>query len=268
MPDAERLDAPKVSSYELIVTVGLAAAQMIERRQGSLASARPTLCLLIPRQSFERLPSAAGAVRARRLSAVFIDQPIARQLDLVRVALPDKDRVGVVFGPTSAAVDKELRDGARERGLVVRSATASDGTQVYAALQDVLQSSDLLLALADPVAFSAATAYAVLLASYHAQVPVVGFSQAMVDAGALIGMFSTPRQQGRQGAEIVAAFLSGAALPAPQFPRYFTVATNVSVARSLGVRLDTAATLTTAVTAASRSPAADPANPDAPRRTP
>ncbi len=255
-PSVTRVDERGLSSYELIVTVGLAAAQSTIARQAGAAAPRPMLCLLIPRQTFERLASAGDSGASRRVSAVYIDQPLSRQLDLIRIALPGKERVGVVLGPTSAGLARELRDNARERALVVNAAEIAETGGVYGALQDVLRRSDLLLAIADPLAFGASTAYGVLLASYHAQIPVVGFSDSLVKAGALIAVFSTPRQQGRQGAEIAGRFLAGeAALPAAQFPRYFTVAVNYSVARSLGLPMEDEATLAAALAARARAAA-------------
>jgi ABC-type uncharacterized transport system substrate-binding protein len=247
-------DERGISSYELIVTVGVAAAQSVATRQAASATPRPTLCLLIPRQSFEKLSLPAGAAATRGTSAVFIDQPLSRQLDLIRIALPDKDRVGVVLGPNSRGLERELRDRAQERRLVVNASQIVASTEIYGALQSVLRQSDLLLAIADPVAFTASTAYGVLLTSYHAQIPVVGFSESLVKAGALIAVFSTPREQGRQGAEIAGRFLAGdAALPAPQFPRYFTVAVNYSVARSLGLAIQDEAAIGAALAARTRA---------------
>jgi len=92
--------------------------------------------------------------------------------------------------------------------------------------------------------FNASTAYGMMLTSYRAQVPVIGFSEGLVKAGALLGLYSTASQVARQGAEIAGRFLTGdAALPAPQYPRYFAVSVNHTVARSLGISLDDDATL-------------------------
>ncbi len=243
-----------LGSYVLVVTVGLAAAQAIVAREEALAERPPTLCLLIPRRSFERLVPPVTTTRARRLSAVFIDQPLSRQLDLIRIALPDKTRVGVILGPTSDALNEELREKTRERSLKLNHAEVGDASAVYAALQRVLPDSDLLLALPDPIALNASTAYGVLLTSYRAKVPVVGFSDGLVKAGALLGLFSTARQQGKQGAEVAIRILSGeGGLPAPQYPRYFTVRVNFSVARSLGLPVEDEASLAASLTARAKS---------------
>ena len=243
-------DASVLAGTELVVTVGLSAAQATIVREAALPTPPLTLCLLIPRQSYERLVPTRASGRERRLSAVFIDQPLSRQLDLIRIALPNRSRVGVILGPSSELLKDELRDRARERGLVPKLADVTEASGVYAALQKVLPESDLLLALPDPVAVNASTAYGLLLTSYRAQVPVIGFSEGMAKAGALLSLFSTASQQGKQGAEIVNRILAGAAeVPAPQYAKYFTVRVNFSVARSLGLRIDEEAALAAALAA-------------------
>ena len=251
-PQLERIDPSVLSSYRLVVTVGLDAARAMAARSGERPSAPPTLCLLIPHQAFERIApySATGATRDRRWSAVFIDQPLARQLDLIRVALPDKRRIGVLLGPTTQPLKKELGDQARERRLAINIAEVTDTTQVYTALRQILPDSDLLLTLPDPLVINSSTAYGLLLTSYREGRPVIGFSDNLVKAGALLGLFSTGKQQGRQGAEAASRlFAADGLLPAPEYPKYFTIRVNSTVARTLGLKIDDESTLTDALVA-------------------
>lgn len=233
------VDAGAWSRYELVVTVGLAAAQAAVPRENASGGGPPLLALLIPRQSFERLAAAnPAATRDHRLSAVFIDQPLARQVELLRLALPERKRVGVVLGPSSQGLVGELQAQTRRKALELASATVADRSALYPALQDLIPRSDLLLLLPDPVAINADTVYGLLLTTYRAGVPVVGFSEGLLNAGALVSLFSTAQQQGVQGAEIARRWLAhDGALPEPQYPEQFTVRVNGSVARSLGLNL-------------------------------
>ena len=241
------VDGPTFEAYELVVPVGLAAAQAVMSREQDMPVPPNTLCLLIPRQSFEHIASSAPTQRARRVSALFIDQPLSRQLDLLRVALPDKHRVGIILGPSSQELEGGLRSQARNRELSLNFARVGESSGVYAALQNLMPDSDLLLLVPDPVATNADTVYGLLLTSYRAQIPVVGYSEGLLNAGALVSLFSTARQQGRQGAEIASRILAHEAVPAPQHPKYFTVRVNASVARSLGLHLPAEADLHSAL---------------------
>jgi ABC-type uncharacterized transport system substrate-binding protein len=178
-------------------------------------------------------------VRAGSVSAVFLDQPPARQLDLIRLALPDARSVGILVSGQSKGYVSALEAAARERGLqLVSSVMEKDG--LYPALQSLLPDIDVLLALPDPVVFSSETAGSILTAAYRRQVPLAGFSSAYGKAGALLALYSTPTQVGTRGGELLRQVLAGRPLPQPQSPREFTLEVNQNVARSLGLVLDEA----------------------------
>jgi ABC-type uncharacterized transport system substrate-binding protein len=59
----------------------------------------------------------------------------------------------------------------------------------------------------------------------------------MVKAGALATTYSEVEDINAQVAEIVASYVSGGELPAPEFPRYFHTIVNEGVARSLDVEV-------------------------------
>ena len=253
--DLASVDDRVFKAYKLVVTVGLSAAQVTVTREDAMPLAPLTLCLLIRRGDLDPYLPAQTAGRERRRSAVFMDQPMLRQLDLIRIALPGKTRVGVIVQRNWARAKRELVEGARERGLSVHFGEVIGYDpdfyprySIYSALQDAIRESDVLLALPVNGLTNSGMAYDLLLTAYRAQIPVVGFSEGMVTAGALLSLYSTLRQQGRQGAEIAAQILAGeAGLPAPQFPTYFTVRVNVSAARFMGLQMQSETELAAAL---------------------
>jgi ABC-type uncharacterized transport system substrate-binding protein len=261
-PRVERVLASKLGEttsdalarYELVVTVGLSAAQAALAREAGGAHAR-VLCVLIPRLSFEKLAQDAERSGVPRPSALFIDQPLARQFDLLKAALPERHRIGTILGPTSRLTSAELQATASARGMTLASAQIDEASALYGALQGVVADNDVLLLQPDPVAVNPDTVYGLFLASYRAQLPVVGFSEGLLNAGALLSLYSTALQQGRQAAEIARdALAHGGALPTPQYPKYFTVKVNASVARSLGLRVPNGDALAALLGSADASP--------------
>ncbi|MEO1765984.1 ABC transporter substrate-binding protein [Thiobacter aerophilum] len=216
---------------ELVVAVGLRATEQALRLNPSL----PVLAVLLPRATYLQLRRSSGA---QPFSAIFLDQPPARRFALIAEAFPYRKRVGAVLGPESAAELRSLQAAARERGLQLVSERIDDADALLPALNRVLSEADVLLAVPDPLVFNRNTAQGILLTSYRAQKPVVGYSQAYVNAGALLAVYSTPAQIARQTAELITALPSPSALPQPQYPRYFSVAVNAQVARSLGIPLE------------------------------
>ncbi|MFO1199731.1 MAG: ABC transporter substrate binding protein [Burkholderiaceae bacterium] len=235
----------------LLVAVGTRAAEAALRAADPRV---PVLCVLLPRSSYETLlaatrsaPGRPGEARAdetrasgdpRKVSAVFLDQPHARQIELIRQALPGLARVGLVAGPDSAREIERVQAAAERRGLKVVAERVSRDTELFQALQRVMTDSDVFLALPDPRVVTSESAQNLLITSYRLRSPVIGYSAAYVRAGALAAVYSTPAQIGTQAGEIARAVLRGAPLPAPQAPRAFAVAVNRQVARSLGIEID------------------------------
>jgi len=227
---------PALAQSDLVVTVGVAAAQAIDAMPGH----GPMLSILIPMQAFESLPCESPLTSARRCSAIFLDQPLRRQFNLIQAALPGKKRLALVLGPASARLLPALREDAANRKLTLATREIANFEELYPALQSVLPEADLLWALPDSVVLNPASARNVLVSAYRYQLPVVASSENYVKAGALVAVFSSPEQLGRQAAEIATIAIAGGktALPPPQYPRYFSVRTNEQVARSLNIPIE------------------------------
>ncbi|MBK6975079.1 MAG: hypothetical protein IPH26_19805 [Sterolibacteriaceae bacterium] len=231
MADAvERRD--KAASVAVVVTLGTRALSAVLARE----PATPVIAALVPRKAFDAAMS-ASRTPSRPVSAVFLDQPYARQLNLIRLMLPSRSKVGVLAGPDWESQLTMLANSAREQKITLVRETVSAPRDLHPALQRVLGESDSILALPDSSLFNASTLPNVLLTSYRKQQPVFGFSPAYVRAGALAAVFSTPQQNARQAAEMVQLALASGSLPQPQYPRAFWVNVNDTVARSLDIKV-------------------------------
>lgn len=224
-------------SPKLLVVLGTPAAQAVANTESRL----PQLFVLVTQHGFSTLFSGRKTPPPQAVSAVFLDQPVSRQLDLVRLALPGLGRIGVLLGPASRSQAPMLERVTAERGLRLSSAYVEDGKSLYAGLRQVVDTADILMAIADPLVFNANTVQNILLTTFRARVPLLAHSPAYVKAGALLAIYSTPTQLGGQAGVIARAFLQGAPLPAPRHPVEFAVSVNPHVARSLGLDLDEAA---------------------------
>ncbi len=218
----------------LLVPVGLKATRAVAQ-QASVQSA--VLALMVPRSGFEAETWPAGLPR-RRVSAVFIDQPPERSLHLIERLLPNARRLGVLYSPLSQPYLPPLNQEAHRRGLILRLADVSQTGGVAGGLRRVLTEADVLLLLPDAQVVNAGNVQHLLLTTYRYRVPVIGFSQSLVRAGAVAAVYSTPAQIGAQGGEIARRWLQGGGeLPAPRHCDEYAIAYNHHVARSLGIRL-------------------------------
>lgn len=230
------LKSGKLLQPRLVVALGSESVSVLARSGVQV----PVLAALIPRSSFEQ---AMGSRRASsQFSAIYLDQPLARQLGLIRLALPQARRVGVLLGPDSVRRAPRLKSLAASSGLTLVAAQVEAGSGVFPALKQALDDSDVLLALADPQVYNNNSIQNILLSAFRAGVPMVGFSPAYVRAGALLSLHVTPTQAAVQTAALALDVLAGRPLPAsPQESDDFEVGVNAHVARSLGLTLNPAA---------------------------
>lgn len=224
--------SPRASIY---VALGGEATQLLVSRNVRV----PVLSALIPRRSFERILRSSGKLVSNQLGAIQLDQPLARQLALIRLALPQEKRVGVLWGPESSDKAAALRILASANALELREATVSLADELPSALAQLISGSDVLLALADPSVFNSNTIQNILMSSFHARIPLVAFSPAYVRAGAVMAVYTTPVQAGNQAADVVMGVLRGKPLPDHVLdPDDFDVGVNVHVARVLDLTPD------------------------------
>lgn len=167
-----------------------------------------------------------------RLSLLWSDPPLARQLRLTRQLLPQAKRVGVLYSDGSEFLLRELHHLAGPMGLEL-VAQRWDNIADSRPLQHVLGSSDVLLGLDDPQLYNSKTAKNLLLSTYARQQALIGPNAGFVKAGALASTYSDQD-------DWLAVLDTLLDRPPSQWPRslyptQFKVQSNPQVARSLGL---------------------------------
>lgn len=230
----------KLPDGDLVVAAGMKAALNVARAKPSAM-----LAVLVPKEGFDSLqtdyPVEINA-GTRTFSAIYLDQPFKRQLDLITALLPKTRSVAVLYATPPQELSR-LRRLVVTKGLEFNERSLHFTAGLYAALQGLLASSDVLLALPDTEVYNTTTIRNILLASYRKNVPLIGFSQGFVRAGALAGVFSTPEQIASQSLLVIEEYAVSHTLPAAQHPVEFEVSVNEQVARSLGLNLKSATQL-------------------------
>jgi ABC-type uncharacterized transport system substrate-binding protein len=237
-----RYDRKSGNAPDMVVALGTRAAEALQHWRPEV----PVVYALLSRLAYDELRQSRRLVcPARRCTAVFIDQPMPRVFEVLAAAFPGRQRLGVLFGPTSIEQEQTLARLAANRGFSLRTAVMGTDEDLLPALNRLLRDSDVLLAVPDPVVYNPRTAQSILLTTYRYKVPVMAYSSAYAGAGAALSVYSTPQQIARQTAGIVRGYFSDSArvLPPPQYPRHFTIQINRHVAESLDLEFDNNAEL-------------------------
>jgi putative ABC transport system substrate-binding protein len=221
------------SAENLVVPIGLKATRYVAANHGAGGA---VLGLMVPRVSTEKIHW-PDALHGGRVAFVYIDQPLARSLELVQFLLPRKDRIGTVVSLENADLLRMLEEEAARRGLALVSRIVHDADEVGPALRRVLAESNVFLLLPDAMVLSGTNLQSLFLASFRQRVPVIGFSPGLVKTGAVAAVYSSPSQIGWQGGLMARSWVQGKGLPASQSAGRYSIDFNNYVARSLGLSL-------------------------------
>lgn len=234
--NVEMANSEEIGGFDtrrLLVVVGESAAKKMQ----TTASARPLMLIIAPQRI------SVDWTEKKNDSVYFIqfEQPWLRLLNLA--TLVDTKRrsglgvVGVVATPAMQKNLSAIESSASERKLKLRVEVVNNEMAVGRAVASLVDESNMLLAIPDPIVHTANTVQPVLLMTYRVGVPVIGYSAAYLRAGAAIALYSTAEQLARQAVETIAALRAGRVVPAQQVPKYFTVGVNPTVAHSMGIEL-------------------------------
>lgn len=175
-----------------------------------------------------------GENRPPRLSLLWSDPPLERQLRLVRLLLPQAKRVGVLLGSQSVFLLNELNETAKTLGLEIIARTW-DPNDDSRSMLELLKNSDVLLGIDDPDLYNSKTAKNLLLSAYSRQRALLGPTASFVRAGSLASTYSDQNDW----LTVLDRLLDVAPQrwPRSAYPDRFKVLTNNQVARALSIEV-------------------------------
>jgi len=218
---------------DLVVSVGAAAMTYSRKRWPGTDQINS----FITRPAYQRAPVLVGddGEVPPRLGAVFLDQPIQRQLHLAQLLSP-KGRLALLLPPQARGWVIEYQLHHPQEFKRFNIAYTSGDENVVDIARELLRDSELLIAVPEPAIWQPANAKWLLYVAYQLRKPVVGFSAALTRAGALVSVYSTPQQIGRQTGENIRRWKQGdESWATGQPPLYYSLEVNQAVAESLGI---------------------------------
>lgn len=224
---------------ELVIALGVKALEASSK----LKHTTPVIGVFTPLSVFNGL-----LLKSKRdlgnFSAIVLDQPYARQMTLIKKILPEAKTLGILLGPTSSQYGDFLKEEGKKSGFSILAGNVNQQAELIPKLKQLLEITDALVAIPDPLIYSQGTVQPILLTSYRYQKPIFGYSQSYVRAGGLAAVFSNSKQLAKQAAEIaIKSQQAPSELPLPQSPKYFSIMLNYQVARSLNIPLQDEVTI-------------------------
>lgn len=197
------------------------------------------ICTFLPSQTFEQIVThhTDAITDQQSVTAIFMDQPLQRQIDLARLIAPNARTLGTVFGNSSAYQQAAFEELAHAAGLSPQHAFLDERQNPVQILTPLIQRSDIFLSLPDSASFNRNVTRWSLYITLRNRVPLIGFSASYAEAGAVVSLYSTVQQLAEQTNEVIRIVEQSGELPAPAYPSEFTININRSAARTLRMDL-------------------------------
>ena len=199
----------------------------------------PLLSLFVSNEAFARTVEAAPRRSRGPVTAIYAEAAPGNQMQLIRALYARRVSVGVLVSDATARQESALRRAARLADLDVDLQLVEPGENVLRALTRV-SAAHVLLTIPDRGLYTADNLRGILESTYRRNQGVIGFSASLVTAGTLAAAYSSIDDILAQVAELAPTLAAGR-VPDPQYPAYWRVAVNDSVARSLNVVVSDAA---------------------------
>lgn len=172
-----------------------------------------------------------------RVAGVPMDVAPDDQVQWIRRTVPDCGRIAVLCTEHSERTAAALQAAGRKRGVEIAPLHAS--SERFPAAVDALEGakSEGVVMILDSQVYTAATVQHLLLWGLRQKHPLWAFSDKVVKAGALAGVYCDPAQVGTQAGEITQEILRGKQPQAigVRYSRHPQHAVNVRVAEMIGV---------------------------------
>jgi len=234
LADDYRPEHQELEPGSVVVVAGVEAAKKVPLSEFEGVS---VIYTMLPLSSYDWLRD--NKMLAKDHKVVLIDQPAYRFINLAQVALPDLESLGYLYGDASAEYVPQLAKAATVHKIDFHAIALNRDRRLVTMLQEAYSANDAVLVLPDPYLFNRRVLQGLLLASLRAKKPLIGYSESYIDAGALLALYSSPEQLGRQSAEVAVCYLQDRPDDAGvvSYARYFSVGVNNTIARQMRISL-------------------------------
>jgi putative ABC transport system substrate-binding protein len=218
----------RLKTVRIVITIGGEAAEAVLAQHPM----PPVIATVIAPYLLPKDPGGRG----HPVSMIPVQVPLSALLESVKRVFPAKSRLGMIRnaslpdgGPDS------LKSAAEAAGFSVKIVNCPGPAQLLQVFQSLKEQVDLVLCFPDATLYNSATVKPLVMASLRYRLPLVGFSESFVRAGAALGVYPDFREVGTRAAELIQKVLSGQTVARIEHPRKFKIAVNQNITRLLGI---------------------------------
>jgi ABC-type uncharacterized transport system substrate-binding protein len=170
--------------------------------------------------------------------SVLLDQPIERYLVFSQQLLNLKT-LGTINRSNPVIVSQQRKASKKLNLKLDQYQLGETNKRLLATVRQLINKNEALLMLPDQTIYNRNTLKGILLTSYRGRTPVISYSPGHVKSGALAAIYSSPTNIGQHLANLINQHHGGKLNTNNKliYAEYYSIATNPSVAHSLGLEL-------------------------------
>lgn len=176
------------------------------------------------------------------ITGIRMEMPPAMVLAQFQLLAPDVQSIGILLSASNSdpAIGEAIA-AAKDAGLTVRAQRVTSERDVRKTSASLARSVDAIWLLPDPLVVSPSTFHFIRGQASRARIPLLAYSETLVDAGALLCVAPDSQAIGIEAARTMRRILENDVTPgtiAPVAPTGARVVLNVDVQDSIGLRID------------------------------
>lgn len=202
--DARIKDKLKTFDPHLLITIGSYATSVISKNFPS----RPIIFANVMN------PMASGFVESMDnpggwITGAALDIPPDMQFKYFQRVVGKINCMGVLYSSETENIIIQARAAARDRGISLVSLKVESEKEIPQAIDSLCKVSNALWSVADHTVYTPQSTRHIVLQTLRNRIPMMGFSQALVEAGGLFTLDFDFKDVGRQAGEIASRVLVG-----------------------------------------------------------
>lgn len=218
-------------NYDLIIAVGKNSLKAAKNANADL----PIYAIKINQSELGAIYRASQK-SSRLITGIYLDQPFERYAAMIKHALPQYRRVGILLSQKSKTLKPTFDSVMAQHGLVPVVNIVRSNDLPQRVLERLALKSDLVIAIFDDQIYSPENIKSHLLTAFRHQIPMVGVTRNFTEVGAIASLYTDNFELGKQAAKYALPLIDSKEVPfAPMYPESFEVKVNYNVLRSFGV---------------------------------
>lgn len=145
------------------------------------------------------------------ITGATLDIPADKQFYYFQRVVGNIKKMGVIYSSETESIIADARIAARKRGIELIAMKINNERDVPGAIDSLCGVADALWSVADHTIYTPQSTKHIILQTLRHRIPMMGFSQALVEAGGLFTLDFDFKDIGRQAGEIAAKVLAGSA---------------------------------------------------------